>query len=236
MRKSAVRFLHIAIGVAAVVAVLALLVAGSGMVLPSAVVYADTTCSDTSGLPCTLGPNLEVTSFSKGSGLGCGGSGATITADTSATDPGFTITGNTPCTNTNNGASSEVITSTLTISLTALNGFSIGDISASFTCGAAGGALVAVDFFGNFGGSCPSEAAGATGTLDLGELTITPTSTLSDVITITETIFPGQSATISSGTLNYSLLAPTVAPEPGSLSLLLLGLVGLPFARRRFAR
>ena len=236
--RSAVRFVHIAIGVAAVVSVLALLVVGSGMVLPSAVVYADSTCSNGSGFPCTLGPNLEVTAVTGlgHGGLGCGGAGVTITTDTSATDPGFTLTGNAVCTKTNTGILPETITDTLTFSLTALNGFSIEDISGSFTCGATFGSSVTVSTNG-FSVLCPTEtAAGATGTVDLPDSTITPTSTLSDVVTLEEVIAPGGSASVSAGSENFSLLAPTAAPEPGSLSLLLLGLVGLPFARRRFVR
>ena len=229
--RSAIRFVHIAIGVAAAVAVLALLVVGSGMVLPSAVVYADSTCGSSGGPPCTLGPNLELISATKGNGLGCGGAGATITADTSATDPGFTITSNIPtgCTKTTS------VTSTLTLALSALNGFSIGDISGSVTCGATMGSSVTVSIDG-FTVPCPTEPAGATGTGSLPDSTITPTTSLSDVITISEVIAPGGSATVISGSQNFSLIAPTVSPEPGSLSLLLLGLVGLPFARRRFAR
>ena len=233
--RSAIRFVHIGIGVAAAITVVALLVVGSGMVLPSAVVYADSTCSDSSGFPCTLGPNLELTSVSKGNGLGCGGSGATIAADTSATDPGFTITGNTVCTKMNTGSAPETVTSTLTLALSTLNGFSIGDISGSITCGVTAGSSVTVSIDG-FTVHCPTEMAGSTGTVSLADQTITPTTSLSDVITISESIAPGGSASVSAGSENFSLLAPTTAPEPGSLSMLLFGLVGLPFARRCFAR
>lgn len=227
--RSAIRFVHVVIGVAAAVAVLAFLVAGSGMVLPSAAVYADSTCGSGSGFPCTLGPNLEIISATKGNGLGCGGAGATLTPITSPMDPGFTLTGNSLCTKTTS------VTSALTLALSTLNGFSIGDISGSVTCGVTAGSSVTVSIDG-FTALCPTEAAGVTDTVSIPDSTITPTMTLSDVITISEIIAPGGSASVSAGSENFSLLAPTTAPEPGSLSLLLLGLVGLPFARRRFAR
>src|SRR5713226_6239367 len=54
-------------------------------------------------LPCTVGGTLEVVSlsgslFMSGGGGGCGGGGATATIINDPQNPGFTLTGNNPCT------------------------------------------------------------------------------------------------------------------------------------------
>src|SRR5262245_33606552 len=64
-------------------------------------------CSPVSGLPCTIGGNLEILSGSfGGSGAGGGGGGATVTFTADPLNPGFTITANKPTiTNANENSS-----------------------------------------------------------------------------------------------------------------------------------
>src|SRR5712692_5081538 len=146
-------------------------------------------------LPCTVGGTLEVLSLSGslftaggGGGGGCGGGGATATIINDPLDPGFTLTGNNPCTFAASGTP-VTFSRSEDIGLATVSGLAtIEDISASITCGASGNATLSLTFSTPGGGSvvlnCPHKAsAGAVGTVS-GHATFTPVSSFTDTITL----------------------------------------------------
>ena len=219
--------------------IVVLLVAASGA-LPGALVHAD-------GL---LGPNLDVISSSgptgngSGSGAGCGGSPSTVVFDTSATDPGVTVTG-TPCVTTGTGTGS--FTKTITSSVAALNGYEIGDLSGSVTCATTGAFSLNLSFSGSFGSltlNCPTLTLQEFTALTISTIPTVPGEiTFPTVLSGTETAMLTGTGTGSGGAVfdgfsyNLSLVPPTPTPEPSSLVLLSTGLLGLVVlaARRKRA-
>lgn len=185
----------------------------AGGAIPGAIVHAD-----------TLGPNLEVVSITGDLFSGTGPClGGTSTVDTSATNPGISFTGiPTPCA----GFSS---TQSATISLAALNGYEIEDISASATCGVTGGDTLTLTF-SSLVLTCPTETTvGTTSTLPTLDVTFAPTTSLDEIITLSNTFTPGGSSSLSAFSFNVSLVA---TPEPNTLTLMLIGL-GLAFLMRK---
>jgi hypothetical protein len=187
----------------------------------------------------TLGPNLQVVSQSGptgsggGSGSGCGAGGSTTTYDTSATDPGVTVTENNPCI----GAGIGTFTETITSSVAGLNGYEIGDLSASVTCGVTSGASMSLALSGSLGSlvlDCPVISSDSSPVPTVaGEVDFPPVSsgTLSIVLAVTGT--SADSAFVFDGfTTNLSL-----TPEPNSFLLMCTGFVGIVgMARRRVRR
>jgi PEP-CTERM motif len=211
-------------------AVTAFLVAGTGL-LPGAAVYADS----------VPGPTLEVVSaptgdlFSQHGGGGCGSFGQnmnTVTFDTSATNPGVTITRSIPC--SISFAAAPPVSQSGSVELAALNGYQIEDISGGFLCGVTGGSSLSISF-NSLVLTCPQEqnvgdVGPATGPSDI---TFAPVSTLTDTVTLSGTALGPGSFTFTSISENFSLLAPTSVPEPNTLSLLFSGLVGLAGLMRK---
>src|SRR5713101_4126077 len=166
--------------------------------------------------PCTVGDTLEVLSLSGnlfmsggGGGGGCGGGGATATIINDPLNPGFTLTGNNPCTFVGPGTPSTFSRSE-DIGLATVSGLAtIEGISASITCGTSGNATFSVSFSTPGGGSvpltCPHEAVGAVGTVS-GHATFTPVSAFTETITLSgSATTSNDTATISGFTLQVSI-------------------------------
>ena len=170
--------------------------------------------------PCTVGGTLEVLSLSGnlfmsgggggGGGGGCGGGGATATIINDPLNPGFTLTGNSPCTFAASGTP-VTFSQSSTIGLATVSGLAtIEDISASITCGASGNATLSLTFSTPGGGSvvlnCPHKAsAGAVGTVS-GHATFTPVSSFTETITLSGSgTTSNDIATLSGFTLQASI-------------------------------
>src|SRR5713101_7768618 len=166
--------------------------------------------------PCTVGDTLEVLSLSGnlfmsggGGGGGCGGGGATATIINDPLNPGFTLTGNNPCTFVGPGTPSTFSRSE-DIGLATVSGLAtIEGISASITCGTSGNATFSVSFSTPGGGSvpltCPHEAVGAVGTVS-GHATFTPVSAFTETITLSgSATTSNDTATISGLTFQVSI-------------------------------
>lgn len=193
---------------------LGFLLAASGA-LPGAVVRADNlpVCG-TAGTPCALGPNLEVVSITLPSSGPC--AGGTLSLDMSATNPGLSFSG--PTSGTCEPFSGTV---TETITLSALNGYQIGDLSVSATCGVTGGNSLILSF-GSHTLPCPT---GSLGTVS-DDVTFTPVTSQTFTFGVSNT-FTGGSSSLSSVSQNFSLVAPV--PEPSSIVLMLVGIGALAF-------
>ena len=192
------------------IVLLAFLVAASGA-LPGAVVRADNLpACGTGGTPCALGPNLEVVSITLPSSSGpC--AGGTLSLNTSATNPGLSFTGiPTPC-----QPFSGSVTETITLS--ALNGYQIEDLSVTATCGVTGGNSL-IFSFGSHTLGCPT---GAVGTVS-DDVTFSPVSNQTFTFIVSNTSVTGGRSTLSSVAENFSLV--TSAPEPSSIVLMLVGI------------
>jgi hypothetical protein len=194
---------------------LGFLLAASGA-LPGAVVRADNlpVCG-TAGTPCALGPNLEVVSITLPSSGPC--AGGTLSLDMSATNPGLSFSG--PTSTTCEPVSGTV---TETITLSALNGYQIGDLSMSAICGVTGGNSLIISF-GSHTLPCPTGAIGAVSD----DVTFSPVSNQTFTFTLSNTAVAGGSSSSSLVAENFSLVAPV--PEPKSLVLMLVGLGALAF-------
>jgi hypothetical protein len=186
---------------------LGFLAAASGVV-PSAVVHADQ----------LIGTNLDLVSVAgavfSGTGPCTEGAGGSSTLNPSATDPGISIIDSPAL------CASFSSTQSGTISVTALNGYEIEDISASLTCGVTGNNSLSVSFDA-ITLACPTQA---TPGFVSGDAKLAPTTSLTDTFTFSNLSTAGGSSSISDVTFNWSLVA---APEPSSLLLLSVGLIGL---------
>jgi hypothetical protein len=190
--------------------IVAFLIVASGA-LPSAVVHAD-----------TIGPNLGVSGTFSASGHGGCPFAPTLTLDTSATNPGFTVSNPSPIC---------VVTGTLsgagTFTFTGLNGYEIDDFTASLTCGVTGSDSGSVTF-GSLGTlACPTETSVGDATTVSKEITFSPVSNTTQTLTLSGTSVSGGSITFDSFSLNISLVPSSAVPEPNSLLLLCTGLAGL---------
>jgi hypothetical protein len=205
-------FAKLSLGVSLILACLTItfLVGASGT-LPTAIVYAD-----------TIGPNLGVSAT--GSFTGSGGCPfvPNLTLDTSATNPGFTVSNPSPtCT------AAGTLSGTETFTFTGLNGYKIDDFTASLTCGVTGSDSGSVTF-GSLGTlACPTGTGVGDATTVSKEITFSSVSNTTQTLTLSGTSVSGGSITFDSFSLNISLVSSSAVPEPNSLLLLCTGLVGL---------
>jgi len=243
MRKLRIRcgsLMSFGIGAAFVV----MLVLASGAA-PTAAVHATPLPACTgSNLPCAIG-NLEVLSFNSGtltagggSGGGCG-MGSTTTILNDSNGGGFMLSGfggNVTCilTSISGGPSSG----TASVTVQGINGLLIDDAYATVVCGVTSGSSAGMTFDPGLGPTevisdpCPTLAAGST-SLETGHVTFPPTSApVTLTVTLSGTFLAGGQLSLQEFSLQASLV-PAPTPEPGTLTMLGSGLVGLAAAMRK---